>query len=104
MIVLLLGLMDLAGSILTLMTIGKVQFGGINVFFAILLIIKALYSLLASIGSSDKAYLAAAEDMLAALFIVLATFGIYIHYAIAGIVGILLLIKGIQSILPEVIS
>ncbi len=105
MIVFILGLIDLIGSIFVFLTLTKAQvLPAVGLFFSALLILKSLYSLLVNIGSNEKSYFAAATDIIAAVLIALSTLGVFVHYAVVALVGILLFVKSMQSIIPEVMG
>ena len=98
MILFLLGIIDLAGSILLFLSLARLpSILGIGLYLAIFLILKGLYSI------PLKSYFAAVVDILSALFLLLSFGHIYIHYTLVILFGILLLAKSMQSLIPELL-
>lgn len=94
-----LGFIDFVSSILLFLSLTKTALIiGIGSIFGIVLVFKGIYSIL------TKSYFGALVDMLAATFLFLAFKAIYIHYVIVAVVGLLLFIKSMQSMIPEILG
>lgn len=101
MILFILGVIDLIGSIIVFLTLTKAQvLVSIGSPIAIFLIAKGIFSL----STHEKSLFAAMVDICCAIVVALSAFGIFIHYMIVIILGLLLFLKSVQSLLPEVLS
>lgn len=97
MILLGLGLIDLIGAVLILLTLIGVTITGTAFIFGILLIIKGIYSL------ATMSMFGGITDIIAALFLFFLASLTIIPPIIVLIVGALLLIKSLQSIVFSVL-
>lgn len=99
MLLLFLGLIDLASSIMLFLSLARLPpVFGLGPILSIILILKALYSI------PNKSYFAGVVDIICAAFLILAGMHIYLHYSLVMLVSFMLLVKGVQSIIPEVLG
>ena len=99
MLLFILGFFDFVSSILLFLSLIKLPIIlSISFTVGVILVLKGLYTL------SMKSFFAAGTDLLAAAFLILASKGIYIHYVIVVVIGVLLFIKSMQSMVPELLG
>ena len=99
MLLFILGFIDFVSSILLFLSLIKLPIIlSISFTVGVILVLKGLYTL------SMKSFFAAGTDLLAAAFLILASKGIYIHYVIVVVIGVLLFIKSMQSMVPELLG
>jgi len=98
MILFVLGLIDLATGILLLLSILHLQLGfAITIIHALFMLGKGLYSL------AWRSHFASFTDLASGVMLIFLSQSIFIHYSIVFIVGVLMVIKSIQSMIFGVI-
>ena len=90
-----LGLVDIIGSFFIFLS-----FFGIGYGFYFLWIIAIVHFIKGFVSLVSAGYFAAFIDVGSGVILVLAYFSIPMYYVLGAIIGILLLIKGVQSIIP----
>lgn len=99
MLLFILGFIDFISSILLFLSLIKLPLIlSIGFTVGVILALKGVYSI------TLRSYFAAGTDLLAAAFLILASKGIYIHYVVVVLVGVLLFIKSMQSMVPELLG
>ena len=90
-----LGLIDLIGSVFIFFNLAGIGYGLYFLWIiALIHLVKGLYSL------AWSGCFAAFIDIIAALILFLSYISIPMYYVLGIVIGILLLIKGIQSMIP----
>lgn len=93
--------MDFVGAIAVWLTLTKAPiFSSIGFPLAIFLVGKGIFSL----ATNEKSLFAAITDITCAAIIMLSAMSIFVHYIVVLLFGMFLLIKSIQSLLPEVLN
>lgn len=103
MILLVLGILDMiSGSVLSLSTTFDMVGNSMVFLFAVIFIIKGLWSLLASISAGFYFDLLGLTDILASILLFLANVGLVHNFFIY--IGIIVVLKGIYSFVMGVIE